>query len=245
MIKTKRTTIAIIFALLILPALFASAPSASADQSKYQVSNDEIVSAFDNFLSNHDVYSNIPHRIYSKRIMDSVYSNSEIEIRIVDRKRSNILKGDNFQIVLMSSGKAIRRFEMRGYIGIEVPVAVAIRNINRGESLSSSDAYEFSWRDLSACPVRMPVYKDDDIGNLVMKVNCIAGRELDKNLMEQPDIIVRNERVIVFFEYNGLQLTMIGKAQESGKLGERIKILNEKSKKTIICKVTGHGEVEL
>ena len=177
--------------------------------------------------------------------MDSVSSDAEIEIRIVDRKRNNILKSDNFQIVLMSGGKTIRRFELRVYIGIEIPVAIASRDIKRGESLINSDAYEFAWRDLSASPVRMPVYKNDKIDNLVMKVNCNSGRELDKNLMVLPDIIHRNESVIVFFDYNGLMLTMIGKALESGKLGERIKILNEKSRKTIICKVTGEGEVEL
>ena len=243
--RIAMAAITIVSALLVLLALLALSPPASAEQARHQVSHDDMLSVFDDFLSQHDVYSDIPHRIYSKRIMDSVSSDAEIEIRIVDRKRNNILKSDNFQVVLISGGKTIRRFELRVYIGIEVPVAVASRNIKRGESLNDSEAYEFAWRDLSSSPVRMPVYKDDEIESLVMKVNCIVGRELDRNLMEQPDIIHRGDRVIVFFDYNGLMLTMIGKAHESGKLGERIKILNEKSRKTIICKVTGEGEVEL
>ncbi|MFH1514632.1 MAG: flagellar basal body P-ring formation chaperone FlgA, partial [bacterium] len=112
------------------------------------------------------------------------------------------------------------------------------------ESLNGSNAYEITYRDLSGSAVRMPIYECDDIADLVMRVNCQNGRTLDMTLMEKPDVILRGDRVIVFFENNGLALTMIGKALEPGKMGERIKILNERSLKTILCKVTGDGEVE-
>lgn len=243
--KIAMAAITIVSALLILLALLALSPPANAEQVKHQVSHDEMLSVFGEFLSQHEVYSDVPHRLYSKRIMDSVSSEGAIEIRIVDRKRNSLLKSDNFQVVLMSGGKTIRRFELRVYIGIEVPVAVATRDIKRGESLNDTEAYKIAWRDLSTSSVRMPVYKDDEIDSFVLKVNCRAGRELDRNLMEMPDIIHKGDRVIVFFDYNGLMLTMIGKALESGKLNERIKVLNEKSRKTIVCKVTGDGEVEL
>lgn len=243
--RIAMAAVTIISAFLILLALLALSPPASAEQVTFQVSHDEMLSVFEEFLAQHEIYSDVPHRLYSKRIMDSVSSESAIEIRIVDRKRNSLLKSDNFQVVLMSGGKTIRRFEMRVYIGIEVPVAVATRDIKRGEGLNDTKAYEFSWRDLSTSSVRMPVYQGDEIDSCVLKVNCGAGRELDRNLMEQPDIIHRNERVIVFFNHNGLMLTMIGKALESGKLHDRIKVLNETSRKTVVCEVTGDGEVEM
>ena len=228
----------VVFALLVL-----SSP-ASAGENKYRVTHDDVVTAFESYLAGHEAYSEIPYRIYSKRIMDVVTSVDEIEIRIVDRLRGKLLKSDHFQVNLMANGKTIRRFELRGYIGIEVPVAIASRDLLRGESLNDSNAYEITYRDLSGTAVRMPIYKSDNISDLVMRVNCQNGRTLDKTLMEKPDVVLRGDRVIVFFENDGLALTMIGKALESGKIGSRIKIINERSRKTIFCKVTGQGEVQ-
>lgn len=235
---TAIITCFVVFALLVM-----SSP-ASASEIKHRVTHDDVVNALESFLAENEAYFDIPYRIYSKRIMDVVTSDNKIEIRIVDRIRGKLLKSDHFQVIIMSNGKTIRRFELRGYIGIEVPVAIASRDLLRGESLENSNAYEISYRDLSGSAVRMPIYTSDEIADLVMRVNCQNGRTLDKTLMEKPDVVLRGDRVIVFFENDGLALTMIGKALESGKMGGRIKILNERSRKTIFCKVTGEGEVE-
>lgn len=233
--------VGLIASLMFLP-LISAQPVSAAPKSEYLITHDDLILAFENYLSEHEIYSEIPSRIYAKRIMDSIRHDSPMEIRIIDRARGNILKSDNFQVTIMTPGKTIRRFELRGILGIEVPVAVASRHIQRGERID--DAIRFVYRDLSGSSVTMPIYEGDDTGDLVMRVNLQPGRELDMRLMEKPDIVFRNQKVIVFFEMNGLAVTMIGRALQNGKLGDRIDVLNESSGKRITCEVTGEGEVE-
>jgi flagella basal body P-ring formation protein FlgA len=222
--------------------IIASSYSWASTQS-YSVTHDDIISSLDSFLKNHDVYGSIPYRLYSKRIMDTVSFDNELSIRIVDRSRDKLLKSDNFQVAIMSSGKTLRRFELKTYVGIEVPIAVVTRDLKRGERID--DAYEFRWCDLTGSPVRAPMYEGDEIKDRVVRVTIRAGRELDRSILEAPDLVKRGDKIIAIFTIGGLTLTMSGRALDSGKLGDSIKILNEVSGRTIVCEVTGSNEVRV
>ena len=235
--------ITIITAVLMFFLLMNICPPANAVGMEYGVSHEDITKALDNYLVSDKCASNIPYRLYTKRIIDDVRSDSKIEIRIVNRNRGKVLKSDNFQAVLITDGKTIRRFELRGYIGIEVPVAIASRDIKRGERISGFIEYEYI--DLTGNSARMPIYEGDEIDDSVTKVNLQSGRVLDISLLERPDLIKRNQKVLVFIESPTISISMMGRALESGKLGEEIRILNEYSGKTIYCTVTGQGEAEI
>jgi flagella basal body P-ring formation protein FlgA len=239
--KHKRTAIVLIAFLSILMVIFVQ-PLAAGVTGNFVVTHDDVIKALEGYLAGHEVYSTIPYRIYSKRQIDDVTRNTPIEVKIFDRTRSTLLRSDNFQVVLMSDGKTIRRFELRGFVGIEVPVGCVNRDVKRGEVIDN--ALEFAYRDLTNTPVMSPVYENDDIKGLVLKVNLRTGREIDRNLLEQPNLVFKNDRVIVFFESDGLSITMVGTAMRDAKLGERVDVLNERSGNIIRCVVTGEGEVE-
>jgi len=233
----------IIAVIFFLAFLCLAATNSWAAETSNKVTHDDMVNTLDSFLKNHDVYSSIPYRLYTKRIMDTVDFDNEIEIKIVDRSRDRILKSDNFQVVIMSNGKTLRRFELKTYVGIEVPIAVATCDLKRGEKVDG--LYEFRWCDLTGSSVRTPIYESDEIKNRVVRVTLRAGRELDVSMLEAPDLVRRGERVVAIFSSGGLTLTMSGKALESGKLGDRVKILNEVSGRTIICEVVDEGQVRI
>lgn len=214
-----------------------------ANENKGVVTHENIINALDQHIKSGDFYSEIPYRIYSKQIIDNVTAEKSIEIRIIDRNRGKVLKSDNFQAVLISDGKTIRRFELRAYIGIEVPVAIASRDIRKGEKIGN--VIEFRYVDLTGESSRTPIYQGDQIPDTVVKVNLQAGRVIDSSLLEMPDLIKRGQKVLVFSEIGAISISMVASALESGKLGDEIKVLNEASGKTILCIITGAGETEI
>ena len=221
----------------------STAPLAFANENQSTVTHENIINALDQHIKSGDFYSEIPYRIYSKQIIDDVTADKNIEIRIIDRNRGKVLKSDNFQAVLISDGKTIRRFELRAYIGIEVSAAIASRDIRKGEKIGN--AIEFRYVDLTGESSRNPIYQGDQIPDTVVKVNLQSGRVIDSSLLEMPDLIKRGQRVLVFREIGSLSISMVASALESGKLGDEIKVLNESSGKTLLCIITGEGETEI
>jgi flagella basal body P-ring formation protein FlgA len=221
----------------------STVPQVSANENRSTVTHESIINALDQYIKSGDFYSEIPYRIYSKQIIDDITAENKIEIRIIDRNRGNVLKSDNFQAVLISDGRTIRRLELRAYIGIEVPAAIASRDIRKGEKIGN--AIEFRYVDLTGDPSRNPIYQGDQIPDTVVKVNLQSGRVIDTSLLEMPDLIKRGQRVLVFREIGSLSISMVASALESGKLGDEIKVLNESSGKTLLCIITGEGETEI
>jgi len=213
------------------------------NEPKGKITHDDVITTLDSFLKGHELYSTIPFRIQTKRNIDTITTDGELEIKIVDRAREGLLKSDNFQAIILQDGKTIRRLELRQFLGIEIQVAVASRDIKRGER--TDGAYEFRWRDLSGRSVRMPVYEGCDLAGQVMKVNVREGREIDRSLLEVPFLVKRGDKVVVTFISGGLTLSMNAKALGAGKLGDMIEVFNEMSGKTITVKVTGEGEVQI
>ena len=69
------------------------------------------------------------------------------------------------------------------------------------------------------------------------------GQPLRSADMTKPEIVLRNEMVMLKFEAPGLTLTMRGKALGSGAEGETVSVLNEQSKRTVQGVVAGPGLV--
>ena len=59
----------------------------------------------------------------------------------------------------------------------------------------------------------------------------------------KPEIVLKNDTVMIYYEVPGIVLTMRGKALESGAEGDLVSVLNVNSKRTIQGVVTGPGRV--
>ena len=63
--------------------------------------------------------------------------------------------------------------------------------------------------------------------------------------LTRPEIVARNETVLITYETPGLVLTLRGKANEAGALGDSITVVNLQSKKTLQATVAGPGRVRV
>jgi flagella basal body P-ring formation protein FlgA len=61
----------------------------------------------------------------------------------------------------------------------------------------------------------------------------------------KPDLVQRDQNVILIYEAPGIYLTMRGKALENGTEGDVVNVLNLQSKRTVVGTVVGRGQVAI
>ena len=72
-----------------------------------------------------------------------------------------------------------------------------------------------------------------------------AGQVIRQADVAKPELVGRGETVTIVFQVPGIMLTIIGKANEPGALGDVISVLNVQSKHTIQATVVGPGRVSV
>lgn len=123
-------------------------------------------------------------------------------------------------------------FETRPAITVDHP-------IERGEILKASDLVM----------TRRPKTEGPTLADVAAVAGLSARHELrpgqplrDADLMK-PRIVQQNDAVTIVYEAPGFTLTLRGRAQEAGALGDTIGILNEQSKRVVQAVVSGPGRV--
>lgn len=137
------------------------------------------------------------------------------------------------QASLRVSGQAI---EMR-------EVAVLTRSLNRGEAITATDvAMERRARD--GLPNDAQASGSASVGQVAQRT-LSAGAVLRAGDTAPPDLVQRSEAVTIVFETSGVSLSLIGIANESGRLGAVVSVTNATSKKVLQATVTGPGRVSV
>jgi flagella basal body P-ring formation protein FlgA len=72
-----------------------------------------------------------------------------------------------------------------------------------------------------------------------------AGQVIRQADVAKPELVGRGETVTIVFQVPGIMLTILGKANEAGALGDVISVLNVQSKHTVQATVVGPGRVSV
>jgi flagellar basal body P-ring formation protein FlgA len=123
-----------------------------------------------------------------------------------------------------------------------VEAAVLTRDVERSEVLKSSDV-------IAQRRPRAEVGGDAAARRLAvgmqMRKQLRAGQALRVSDLAKPDLVQRDDNVILIYESTGLYLTIRGKAMEGGTEGDVVNVLNLQSKRTVSGVVIGRGQVAI
>jgi len=116
-------------------------------------------------------------------------------------------------------------------IAIIKKVLVASRNIKIGEKLDSTNAY-FENRDISSMDDN-PIISFEFCDHKVASRFITKGSILNNSLLTRPSDIKSGERVEIIFSKGLMDIRTNGIAKENGAIGNRIRVMNEDSRKII------------
>jgi len=123
-----------------------------------------------------------------------------------------------------------------------VETAVLTRGVERSEVLKSSDVV--IERRPKAEAGGDVASRDRAVGMQARK-QLRAGQPLKIADLAKPDLVQRDQSVILTYESAGLYLTIRGKALESGTEGDVVNVTNLQSKRTVAGVVVGRGQVSV
>ena len=142
-----------------------------------------------------------------------------------------------------SAATRLRPVRVTGQLIETVEVVVPLRPIARGETLTASDvAVERRPRGAQG---------SDLLGEMTGAVGKVARRALLAGVairggdVQRQEIVARGEIVSILYESPGIQISMRGRANEAGALGDTISITNPQSKRVLQGTITGHGRVNV
>ena len=140
---------------------------------------------------------------------------------------------------LTSGGRAQWRFS--GLAVESMEAAVPTRALARGEIVKAGDVV-IERRAKSEFANEPPAPAAEVVG-LAARRAVRAGQPLRTADLMKPELVQKNDMVLLHYEVPGIVLSMRGKATESGAEGDTVSVLNEQSKRTIQGVVTGPGHV--
>lgn len=156
---------------------------------------------------------------------------------------SNPKLGSNTLLVTFFSEKNAEVVRLWGYVEAYLPVVVTKKPINHKSILTEEDLV-LDTRPLSRLPQDVVL----DIKSLIgkqLKSTLKAGTVLRECYVEEPISIKNNSLVEIVAKNEKLIVKAKGKALQSGRVGEIIKVQNLSSKKVLVGKVVSASEVEV
>ncbi|MGB9367941.1 MAG: flagellar basal body P-ring formation chaperone FlgA [Xanthobacteraceae bacterium] len=124
-----------------------------------------------------------------------------------------------------------------------VEAAVVTRPLARGDLVKQNDI-AMERRPKSEFSAEPPASAADIVGRAA-RGSVRAGQGLRASDLMKPELVKKNEMVVLHYEVPGIVLTMRGQALESGTEGDLVNVLNIQSKRTIQGVVTGPRRVTI
>ena len=140
------------------------------------------------------------------------------------------------------SGAAAAKLRFSGTAIETVEAAVLARNVERNEVLKSSDVVVE--RRPKAETGTDAAARDRAVG-MQARRQLRAGQAIRSADLVKPDLVQRDQNVVLIYEVPGIYLTMRGKALENGTEGDIVNVMNLQSKRTLSGTVTGRGQISI
>lgn len=128
-------------------------------------------------------------------------------------------------------------------ISIYKKVLVAARTLQKGDVLTDADI-KLAVHDISG--LSYGYFEDKKTGTgMKIKRRALAGAVLTPSMLKKPRIISRGQKIAIMAQSGRMAVRMMGKALDNGAIGDRIKVMNIKSRQKLEGIVTSSAEVQV
>lgn len=152
-------------------------------------------------------------------------------------------RAGNLTVGLRCQGQVSWSIYLRAKLAVYETVAVAARPLGRGERLSAADI-ELQRQNVSSLSGGYHTHIKDVVGMEVRR-SVRAGIVLDRSVVKPPILVSRGERVTITASSGVVQVSMDGKALDSGARGELIEVVNLSSRQKLEAEVVAPGVVRV
>ncbi len=165
----------------------------------------------------------------------------DIECEVIP-SRPGLLNSSRFSLIFRIDGKTIKNISIRGKIEAIAPVAIARRNIQRGEEITLAD---ITFGNLDISRINGAITQAQDIVGKKLRTPLRSGQPLRATMLEAIPVISKGEPVRIIIRSASMLLTATGLALNNGANNQIIRVKNSNSNKILRAQVIGPGTVEI
>ncbi len=128
-------------------------------------------------------------------------------------------------------------------ISIYKKVLVAARTLQKGSILVDADI-KLAVHDTAG--LSYGYFEDERIGvGMKIKRRALAGAVLTPSMLKKPQVVSRGQKVAIMAQSGRMEVRMMGKALDNGAIGDRIKVMNIKSRQKLEGIIISSAEVRV
>ena len=196
------------------------------------------------------IFANVPWdkekiKIGNIRVSDKVIlPKGKISYGVEPLKNTDFKGSVPFPIIFKVNGKFKKRILVTADIAVLAEVVVAKRPLKRHRRITEDDV-EIREKNLAGLPSNIILEYENVLGKRA-KRNIGANTVLRSDLIEFPPLVKRGDVVLIVAESGGLRITALGMVkQREGRRGERIRVENIDSKRSIYGRVLDAKTVQV
>lgn len=134
----------------------------------------------------------------------------------------------------------VRRFRVtgRGYELVEIPVLA--QRVRAGQAIRDTD---IDWKEIRKSKLHRQAVRDlDELVGMSPRRSIGVGRPIRISDLQRPVAVPKGSIVTMFFNAPGISLTATGRAEAAGGIGDVIRIMNTRSRKTVEAEIIAPGK---
>ncbi len=166
-----------------------------------------------------------------------------VTLRVAAPKHNDWIGSTPFTVQVMVAGERVRRITVPANIEVWSDVIVSTKPLGRHQPIAGSDI-RVERMNLARVPSNAVVRMDEAIGRRANR-NIAADCILRRDQIETLPIVHRGDIVQIVAQTPALKITVKGMAKQNGGKGERIKVINLRSKKMIYAQVIDNQTVRV
>jgi len=167
----------------------------------------------------------------------------DIKYEVFLPQNTDLLGTVPISILFEGTGGFHKRIWATATISVFTEVVVTKKPLRRSQIIKEEDV-ELQKQDLAGLPSNVISSCEKVLGKRTKRA-IHSNAALRTDLVELPPLVKRGDVVFVIAESEGLKITTLGEVQESGHCGERVRVMNLDSKKSIYARVLDSNAVKV
>ncbi len=158
-----------------------------------------------------------------------------VTLRVASPKHNDWLGATPFSVHIAVEGRHVRRITVPAHIEVWSDVIMTAKPLGKYQPIEKDDLH-VKRMNLDRAPSNVVVRLDQALGRRVTR-NIAADCILRMDQIESPPLVRRGDIVQIIAQTPVLKISVKGMAKQDGAKGERIKVINLRSKKRIYAQV--------
>lgn len=238
--NNKYILVLIVFLLKIILTGYGTACAADADNI---LPSADVAKIIKEYVIRNTPWTEEQVNIKNVNISNKILLPEKWDYYIAAAPASSMLGRSSFLLDITGIDNSVQSSWVTAEIEVLVDVVLASKPLKERQMVGADDIY-IGRKDLS----RLPAGYIDDIRRVSGKrVKRFVGANaiLTDNILEEPPLFKRGDKVFIVAESDALRVSAIGVAGEDGYRGRPVRITNMQSKKEVIGEVDDNGTVSV